>query len=235
MSSTRPTIDLHYAPPPPPHKRRLIARGIIAFAIILSVALGSRWLPILSRHVRSLYWQRQCLKHPVPPNAVVYSWQSSRNAVSIPWTKLYAVMNGSQNLSSGTIYLGTRQAPGGQSYLIAVDLFVSPGPGVRNVFYDARAIARTSLKSPTEVFSEHVVQTAEVNKRLTAGFLRAGTIFNVHSGVEDSINASHLSFRVELDDEIHLVDVWLNSDGLRIENRANEPTPPPPSSTASSR
>lgn len=225
--------QLHYSPPPPLHRRRRTTRWLVALAIVLALVLASRWVPLLWRHARFLYWQHQCLTNPVPPNTVVYSSGPPAVAnVSLPWMNFYNVGWALGKRSSATVYLGQRTTKDGVKRLIAFDiLLISLRPGQQmRIEVDGRVIQQGGLFSDPKHVDWPMYAIGHLWQPTAGSSPLPPPLPDVvvRSAIEDPADPSHLSFWMDVLDARYTFDGWLLANGkLRLEKKQGpRPTNP---------
>src|SRR6185369_2871475 len=68
--------------PGAPIRRRKRIRRIIYLLLLLAIGLSAwRWGPAAKQHAQLLYWQRQCMNHQIPSNAVLNEQDPRKAAV----------------------------------------------------------------------------------------------------------------------------------------------------------
>jgi hypothetical protein len=227
--------ELHYAPSTPSRRLHLV-RWLLLSALLAAVVLSLRWAPILWRRARILYWQRQCMTYDAPQDAPVTGYRT-RGRVTItvipePWQKLSQLLSPFGGVSScGTAFLHERMSPSGHRRLVAVDLHL-PGPLTG---HDTGLECDQNVLVPGGILSEPTA-----SPYLHGGWLppqavmSAGYSLTVFPMPIDTIDQSHIRFRVQEQNEELIVDGWLRDDDIVVFDPPRPATPPAPPSTASS-
>jgi hypothetical protein len=229
--------DLHYAPPPPVHRRRLLARSLIAMGVFLALLLSARWGPPLWRRTTLLYWQRQCMFAPLRSGLVIFAepateqngWNSIPRAVAVDraWERFDNHFASSpRSKACGSIFLHEMRSPAGHRRLVALNVYSTFAPFRISVCVAQVFQPGGLLSDPREVISNQLSWFgAEHASRITGASA-------------DSTDPSHFSF--QFDERIYsaqrtrIVDGWLTDDDrIILEVRENPVTPPAPPSPAS--
>jgi hypothetical protein len=218
---------LQYAPKLPLLRRIRRGRWLTMAAILIVAALSPMWWSRLSRRLEGIYWQHECLVHPIPSGIVVYSsGPPASSIVSHPWMRLDAIAAPMGALSSGTVYLGERTSHDGSRELVAVDVnaILDPTaaqPNLRaGVEVVARALKEGNLMTAPSETSEilygygggygamlpHAAPVVTVNPEIV-----------VHSAKEDPADPAHFQFFYDLESERVYIDCWLDNGGVRMD------------------
>src|SRR4051794_33166661 len=97
-----PVPSLEYAPTPPWHERpRGWRRFLWVTGTLLLAYFASSFGPTLLHRAQLLYWQKRCMNHTYPANAVVAD--ASTAVVPEEWVKYYTLATGNPPASSGTV------------------------------------------------------------------------------------------------------------------------------------
>ncbi len=227
------TPKLHYAPPIPLLVRLRNRYWLTVYGILVGLMLFPMWGPRVRQRAQEIYWQQQCLNHPIPPGSTVYSsGPPAAFAVSPQWSNFDAIIAPIGIRSSGTVYLGERTSHNGLRRLIAVDVLADQNqflpPSQLSVTVAARAVEEGSpFSAPRETSTK------------TDGY---GYMYNLHplpiavtppshpqvmvyGGADDSADRSHFTFCYDLASERVIYDCWLLDNGAVRLDRTTMPRP----------
>jgi len=226
--------QLHYARRPPLLQRLRTGRSLTLLAIVVILALSPKWEPPVWQRLQEIYWQQECLSHPIPPGVVVYSsGPPVVSVVSRPWSRLDAVVSPYGARSSGTVYLGERTAINGLRKLIGVDVTVDPfanrlGAQVA-VTINARVIQEGGVMSApmeTENAWEGYERDSSMILPQPSGDPASKPTLVVYSATEDLANPAHFRFYYDTASGRVVYDCWLLVSGsVRLDRtRLSGPT-----------
>lgn len=239
MSAVDPTTSapLGYAAPPPWHRRRRFRRAGRVVVLIGLVAAGWRWGPPAWRHVRLLYWQRQCLAYTTPADQVVYDENPVRAATllkreeyvhhpaSAPgrlvamareprcWAEAIRLAPNS-NLLPGTaggcpvFFLHERRSPDGTRRLVIVGGVPGSDIPFLRLIRPAGLLRQPSVCDRVFHFDLDVELSCDVPP----------PEFRVFAGQADPADPSHFTIRGEMGGTLVSFDGWLK-DGDRVDLR----------------
>jgi hypothetical protein len=171
------------------------------------------------RRVKLIYWQHECLTHPIPPGTIVYSSGSPTVSVVSPqWNRLSVTMDPFARTSLATVYLGQRVAPDGARRLVA--LTATSWAFHDDVLLEASTIELGGIyTSPTVTGDATIEFSANDLPEPPAG----QPLFVVYSAVDDPSNPAHFTFCLDIADERYSCDCWLLSTGaIRIDKTVSK-------------
>jgi hypothetical protein len=172
------------------------------------------------QRLQEIYWQHECLTHPIPPNIVVYSsGPPVMSLVSHEWSRFDAVMSPMGTRSSGTVYLGERIAYNGLRQLVAVDAIVNQTALHANTLQSfVTVVARTMkqgslIAAPAETSSQMdaCIYTVILPQRSSRSVLLPQLL--IRSATEDAANPAHFQFYYDLASARVAYDCWLLPEG----------------------
>jgi hypothetical protein len=232
---------LQYAPKLPLLRRLRRGRWLTMTAILIVAALSPMWWSRLSRRVEGIYWQHECLVHPIPPGIVVYSGGPPVvSKVSQAWMKLDAIAAPMGAISAGTVYLGERTAHDGTRQLVAVDadVILNPASISPSARVGVEVVARTLKESdlwaaPSETSGRLYAYGGPYGLKLP--HMAPVTIVKpeivVYSATEDQVDPAHFTFFYDIQSERVNMDCWLEDGAVRMD-RTVEARPMTTPSTA---
>ncbi len=221
-----PPHELHYAPRPPLHQRWAWRISVLCGFIALGLVLYS-WSPVLIRHYRLLYWQRQCLDAAAPPDQIINQINDPSTTKPVPFvfqqwinfSAAYGPISGGASLN-GTIFLHRMRRPDKVERLVAVDLYVfkmdsfqimTPYAGVYSI--------GGLLSSPQRL-------TPLSSQGFSSGLFR-NHIQRIYAGQLDPTDESHFTYVMEIDNKKTTYDGYLKSDDSVVIEPRSEPATSP--------
>jgi hypothetical protein len=205
---------------------------VILIASVLYLTCG----PWLQQRAIELYWQEECLNHPIAPGSMVYS--SGPPAISIvspAWSKFDAIIAPIGIRSNGTIYLGERKSHNGLRRLIGVDVVAEQSSFLprsdMSVMVAARVIEEGSVISAPREASTRTDGYGYMYRLRTplpapASSTNSQPDLVVCAGADDPADQSHFTFSYDLLSERVIYDCWLLDDGNVRLDRTSMPRPP---------
>ena len=128
MTTAGETPQLEYAPRRDTGRRKRIYRWLIVIAVLFAAWRLWDSRAQITRSVKIAWLKRQCIKHPIPEEVVVYSSDNPNGAVhSTEWDAFSAFVNLGTNTrlvrpdQKSTIFLGELRAGDGTRCLVEVE------------------------------------------------------------------------------------------------------------------
>ena len=235
-----PRMSLSYAPRLPWHRRRSSRRVAALIASLLVTAAAWRWGPTGWRHVRLLYWQRQCLAYVAPADQVVLDddpivaaallkregYRNLAGAGSPPvagfvprcWAEAMRATTGPP--AGSVLFLHERTSPGGQRRLVILQLPGSGTPPLTGSGIPALIEPATLTAAPK---FHNAVISADVDVSWPDLPRRSTRLF---AGQADPADASHFVIRFQTGGLGGTIDGWLeDNDRLRFRVRTEKSAP----------
>jgi hypothetical protein len=206
---------------------------LTVYGILVGLMFSPMWGPRVRQRAEELYWQQECLNHPIPPGSIVYS-SGPPVTFFVPsqWSNFDAIIAPMGIRSSGTVYLGERTSHNGLRRFVAVDVILDQNPftpsSQLSVTVSARAIQEGNLISaPRELSTktDGYGYMYSLRPPPMAATPPSQPQVMVYSGADDSADNSHFTFSYDLASERVIYDCWLLDNGTVRLDRTAMPRP----------
>jgi hypothetical protein len=213
VSGESPQLD--YAPRPASARRARLYRWAIAATILFAAYFCRTWPIETWRHFRLVYLQRQCVSHPIPAGAVVYSSNAPAITFLSPQWAAFAAEDPTNfawtgNKITATVFVGELRASNGLRRLIEVEAHPNYKP---NSFSDVMFCTRSVALGVATTFQETAQPGGGPTCNADPRWQRTLPDIVVTAATVDSTDPSHICFNCRLFQVSYLVDGYLHNDG----------------------
>ena len=231
---------IDYAPAPRWHRRRGVRRVALLVLFLAASLAVWRWGRPALGHALLLHEQRQCMTHEAPPVQIVYEedpgaasglvsrgsgsgwafyktgYASSAAAAYVPpyWAKYAARLTPPAATAGATVFLHELRAPGGRSFLVALQFVPRRTPGsftthiINGFNCSVEVIEPAGLRSPPRPVRFPIALSVPSSNPSKPPNVR------VFAGQVDEADPSHFTVRYEMWGQADTLDGWIDDRGM---------------------